>query len=225
MSKKETNNSQEQINAAIAAYIKSATEIDEWRAKAAQELDERRAKAAQELDQQRAKEAEERSKKLEHYMRNIAKQCGNTTGNIGNITEEFFFRAFNANKRVKHIAFDHIERNATYSSEHDPGIITGELDITLHNGSCVLVVEVKYKCHLNDIIALYNKMKYIQTQTFTQFEHKKVLFGVASEKFNPDAATRAQEYGLILFHPQGQQIRTDVSACSYFGNTATTRTQ
>ena len=59
MSKEDANQQIAQLTAVIAAYIKSAAELDDRRAKETRALDEKRAKEAKELDERRAKEAKE----------------------------------------------------------------------------------------------------------------------------------------------------------------------
>ena len=234
MSKEETNNSQEQINAAIAAYIKSATEIDErraketrelderraketraldeWRAKEAKELDERRAKEAKELDERRAAEADKRTQDLEKHMKETNKRYGSTARNTGSVTEEKFYQALKTRGHIGNITFDAIERN-----RHYVGISSGysvELDIVMHNGIYSLIIEVKYLCHRNDVQKFDQKMHKMHTYLSKMFNSRKLLFGMAANKFNKDAVDYAHEHGMILFHPDGQKVHADTTACT-----------
>ena len=280
MSKEETHNSQEQINAAIAAYIKSATEIDQRRAKEAKELDDRRAKEAKELDERRAKEAKEldekrakeakeldekrakeakelderrakeakeldekrakeakelddrrakadekRAKaaaedtnklkkqvdKVTMQMKETNRRYGSTARNTGRVTEEKFFRALESQKRIGNTTFESVKHNIR-CEDGKPNGRSAEIDIIMHNGTYSLIIEVKYLCHLNDVEKFEKKMHTAYAYLSKKFNNRKLLFGMAANTFNEDAADYAHEHGMITFHPDGQKVRTDIPA-------------
>ena len=231
MSKEETNNSQEQINAAIAAYIKAATEIEEQRAKADEKrakADEKRAKA----DERRAKEAAKDTQNLKNtvevlaekvdkvtmqvdkvtiQMKETNRRYGSTARNTGRVTEEKFFRALESQKRVGNTTFESIEHNIR-CEDGKPNGRSAELDIIMHNGTYSLIIEVKYLCHLNDVEKFEEKMHTAYAYISKKFNNRKLLFGMAANTFNEDAADYAHEHGMITFHPDGQKVRTDIPA-------------
>ena len=172
-----------------------------------------------EAEEQRTKAAEKRSNELDEKLKEVSedisrlnKECGGIGNNIGSVTEEFFFKAISAHMRIGTVVFDSIEGNARYKSVD--GTDTGELDLVLFNGIFALVIETKYRCHYNDVLDFENKMSKIQSHTFKEFGTKQLLFGMASEKFNEDAAKYAQKCNMILLHPDGQTIRADIDACA-----------
>ena len=269
MDKKETNNPEGQLAVAIAAYIKSATEINKQRAKEAKELDERRAKEAKELDERRAKEAqkldekrakadekrskaadkrsqaaearekaaearekaaearekaaEKRSKKAAEDTNKLKKQVdkvtrqmeetniryGSTARNTGRVTEETFFQALKSQKRVGNTTFKSIEHNIR-CKDGKPNGHSAELDIVMHNGTYSLIIEVKYLCHLNDVKKFEEKMRTAYAYISKEFNNRQLLFGMAANTFNKNAADYAHEHGMITFHPDGQKVRTDI---------------
>ena len=194
-------------------------EADEQRAK---EAEQRHVEAEQkriEADEQRAKAAEKRSNELNEKLKEVSedisrlnKQCGGIGNNIGSVTDEFFFKAISAHMRIGTVVFDTIERNIHYKSED--GTVTRELDLVLHNGIFALVIETKYRCHLNDVVSLEDTMSKIQLHTFKEFGAKQLLFAMASEKFNEDAAKYAKQCNMILLRPDGQKIHADTDACT-----------
>ena len=213
---------------------KKAQELDERRAKKAQELDERRAKKAQELDErraeadkQRAKEAEKRAaeaaedtNKLKKAMEELAKQMketdkkyGSVFNNTGSVTEETFFQALKSDKHIGNTTFRSLQRNICLT-EDKPNGRSVELDIVMHNGIYSLIIEVKYLCHLNDVDRFEKKMRKAHAYISKEFNNRKLLFGMAANKFNKDAADYAHEHGMITFHPDGQKVRVDTTACT-----------
>ena len=238
MSKEETNNSQEQINAAIAAYIKAATEIEEQRAKADEKrakADEKRAKADEKrakADERRAKEAAKDTQNLKNtvevlaekvdkvtmqvdkvtiQMKETNRRYGSTARNTGRVTEEKFFRALESQKRVGNTTFESIEHNIRCEDDKPNGR-SAELDIIMHNGTYSLIIEVKYLCHLNDVEKFEEKMHTAYAYISKKFNNRKLLFGMAANTFNEDAVDYAHEHGMITFHPDGQKVRTDIPA-------------
>ena len=266
MSKEETNKQVAQLTAAMNAYFKRATELeeqraktderrakadeqrakaDEQRAKEAKELDERRVKEAKELDERRAKEAKElderRAKaaakdtqdlkntveglaekvdkvtmqvdKVTKQMKETDKKYGSVFNNTGSVTEEKFFSALKSQKRVGNTTFKSLQRNICIM-EDKPNGRSAELDIVMHNGTYSLIIEVKYLCHLNDVDRFEKKMRKAHAYISKEFNNRKLLFGMAANKFNKDAVDYARDHEMILFHPDGQKVRVDVSACT-----------
>ena len=204
MSQKGTNKPIEQLAAVIAAYIKSTAELDERRAK---EADKRAAEA-----EKRDKAADKRMKDLETHMKETNKRYGSTARNTGSVTEEKFFQALKTQKHIGNIAFDGIERNKHHTDM--PSGYSVELDIIMHNGIYSLIIEVKYLCHCNDVQKFNEKMHKMHTYLSKIFYSRKLLFGMAANKFNDDAIKCARKHGMILFHPDGQKVRTDTSGCT-----------
>ena len=159
-----------------------------------------------------AKATKEKLKEVSEDISRLNKQCGGIGNNIGSVTEEFFFKAISAHMRIGTVVFDTIESSARYKSVD--GTDTGELDLVLFNGIFALVIETKYRCHYNDVLDFEDKMSKIQLHAFEEFGAKQLLFGMASEKFNEDAAKYAQKCNMILLYPDGQTIRADTDACT-----------
>ena len=213
---------------------------DEQRAKEAKELDERRAKEAKELDERRAKAAAEDTQKLKNTVEGLAEKVDKVTmqvdkvtrqmketdkifrkvfgdssvfNNTGSVTEEKFFSALKSQKRVGNTTFKSLQRNICIL-EDKPNGRSAELDIVMHNGIYSLIIEVKYLCHFNDVDRFEKKMRKAHAYISKEFNNRKLLFGMAANKFNKDAADYAHEHGMILFHPDGQKVRTDTTACA-----------
>ena len=221
---------------------KEAQELDEKRAKDAKELDEKRAKADQrraKADQQRAKAAAKDTQDLKNTVEGLAEKVdkvtvqvdkvtvqvdkvtiqmketnrryGSTARNTGRVTEEKFFRALESQKRIGNTTFESVEHNIR-CEDGKPNGRSAELDIIMHNGTYSLIIEVKYLCHLNDVEKFEEKMHTAYAYISKKFNNRKLLFGMAANTFNEDAADYAHEHGMITFHPDGQKVRTDIPA-------------
>ena len=217
---------------------KEARELDERRAKA----DEKRAKAAEKREkaaekrekaaekrekaaEKREKAAEQRSKKTAEDTNTLKKQVdkvsrqmeetniryGSTARNTGRVTEETFFQALKSQKCVGNTTFKSIEHNI-HCKDGKPNGRSAELDIVMHNGTYSLIIEVKYLCHLNDVEKFEEKMHTAYAYISKKFNNRKLLFGMAANIFNKNAADYAHEHGMITFHPDGQKVRTDIPA-------------
>ena len=214
---------------------KEAKELDERRAKEAKELDERRAKA----DEKRYKAAAKDTQNLKNtvevlaekvdkvtvqvdkvtvqvdkvtiQMKETNRRYGSTARNTGRVTEEKFFRALESQKRIGNTTFESVEHNIR-CEDGKPNGRSAELDIIMHNGTYSLIIEVKYLCHLNDVEKFEEKMHTAYAYISKKFNNRKLLFGMAANTFNEDAADYAHEHGMITFHPDGQKVRTDIPA-------------
>ena len=216
---------------------KEARKLDEWRAKEARKLDEwrakadeKRAKAADKRDkaaEKRAKEAAEDTKDLKEGIKDLKegikdlketmketdRRYGSTAFNTGRVTEETFYRALKSDKHIGDITFDSTQRNI-HCTDDKPSGNSAELDIVMHNGTYSLIIEVKYLCHRNDVDRFAKKMRKAYSYISKEFNGRKLLFGMAANKFNDDAIEYAHQHKMILFHPDGQKVRADTTACA-----------
>ena len=79
--------------------------------------------------------------------------------NNGQSAEEFFFRSVRKTLKLAGIQFDRIERNVSLSEE------SPEFDMMLINGSHVMLLEVKYKAHPDQVEELAKgKTKFFRKQ-------------------------------------------------------------
>ena len=94
--------------------------------------------------------------------------------NTGQSAEEFFFRSVRKTLKLAGIQFDRIERNVSLSEE------SPEFDMMLINGSHVMLLEVKYKAHPDQVEELAKeKTKFFRKQ-YTDYQNHALHFGIAS---------------------------------------------
>ena len=149
------------------------------------------------------KELDEKFAKTDEFLTKIGKQLGGIGANNGAVAEEFFFYGFTATMQVGNIKYDYIERN----KERILKKLWGEYDIVLVNSKSLLVIEVKYKLHPNDVKRFYEKKLPVFKQLFPEYKDYAVYGAVAGLSVPEDSQKTANEYGLMCFTQAGEGIK------------------
>ena len=145
-----------------------------------------------------------------------SRRQGATDHNNGDIAEELFYRAFDKTKRIGDIQFDYVHPNFSVPAGKRSAL---EIDIVLLGGSWCAVVEVKYKCHPNDVTRFCEKHDKILTilarHSFDPYYPQKYMFAMASNLFISDCEERAHKCGIALVRFDGQALAIDTSHFKY----------
>lgn len=183
-------NTMEKIEKALLeltqAHIKTEqaqmrTEQAQMKTEQAQMKTEKSIQALKEYSIEQNKKFNKANKKWESFM-----------GNSGEITEEYFYRSLEKDKRLGKLKFDEIERNVR-KSDHNV-----EFDIILINGDSIGIVEVKNKAHPKDIKPLIEKkIKHFKLD-YPEYENYKYYFGIASMITNKTMIQEAKDEGIFL---------------------------
>ena len=143
------------------------------------------------------KKTDKKLDKLEKTVDKIAKAIGNHTNNVGDVTEEFFYRGLSKSKKLGQIKFHSVRRNIGSAKEYD---------IVMVNGDSVAVISVKYKLHENDIDKFLNEdLKEFRTY-FPEFKNYKVHAGIASKFILEDQEEKMEELGLFVITQSGKDV-------------------
>ena len=141
-----------------------------------------------------------------------SRRQGATDHNNGDIAEELFYRAFDKTKRIGDIQFDYVHPNFSVPAGKRSAL---EIDIILLGGSWCAVVEVKYKCHPNDVTRFCEKhdkiLAILARHSFDPYYPQKYMFAMASNLFISDCEERAHTCGIALVRPDGQALAIDAS--------------
>ena len=178
------------------------------------QMDERHEKFMLDIEEIKAiqKEIVVHQKETDRLIKENARRQGATDHNNGDIAEEFFFQAFDKTKRIDNIEFSYVHPHFNVPAGKHSAL---EIDILLLNGKWCAVVEVKYKCHPNDVTRFYKKQDKILTilarQSFHPYYPEKYMFVLASNLFVPGCEKRSYEYGIALVRPDGQELAIDTS--------------
>ncbi len=124
--------------------------------------------------------------------------------NQGADAENFFYNALVSNPVVADNKFDEIRKGMRiYISDNQQG----EYDIVLINCSVLMVVEVKYHLHLNDVVKFYERQLPKFKILFPDYKDYQILAAVASFSHASDALSKAQECGLYILSRAGADIK------------------
>ena len=140
--------------------------------------------------------------KTARKLDSIGEMVGGISNNQGDVAEEFFISGFRQTMALGNLHFDRLLKN--YSIGHKR--LTDEFDIVLVNGKIVVVIEVKYKVHQNDIKKMIErKLPNFRTLASTYNNHK--LYGaIAGFSIPDDVIKEADQAGLFVLGRSGTNM-------------------
>ena len=133
----------------------------------------------------------------------VARMLGGIGENQGDIAEDFFYNSFVKNNCLGEIVFDDITKNMF---KHR-GNLQEEYDLFLTNGESIVLIEVKYKAHLNDIKKLERKINNFK-KLFPHYRGYKLYGAMASFYFNQDTKKELLNQGYFIIERSGDLIKT-----------------
>ena len=154
-------------------------------------------KQIEKTDKQIAK-TEKQIAKTEKEINKVFKMLGGHLNNVGEVTEEFFFRALKRKKKLGKIQFDVIRRNVGSAKEYD---------IIMVNGDSVAVISVKYKLHPKDINHFANKDLKDFKKYFPEFKNYKLYAGIASKGMSENLEKQITDFGLFAISQAGKNVK------------------
>ena len=148
---------------------------------------------------------EETDKQLDKTLKGIEK-LEKTVGGIGNsngfYAEELFFNSFSKNMTIGELTFDSIDRNMHRISKG----LEDEFDIVLTNSSVLLIIEVKYNYHQNDVETVLKKIDNFR-QLYPKYKDYKIFGGIAGLTMTKETIEKASEFGFFVFLQEGNDIK------------------
>ena len=170
------------------ALIKETDALIKENAKALKEL----AASQKETDAQLA----ETDAKLER----IGDMLANIGLNNGHFAEEYFYQTLKRKLKVSHLEFDSIQRRIRRER------ISGEIDILLINGDSVLILEVKYKAHPEEIGEIKERKIQFLQNNFQEYKNFKVYFGIATMVTNEQLIKNSKQEDIFLLTQVGDDL-------------------
>ncbi len=146
------------------------------------------------------KETDALLKKTVRKLDSIGDQLAAIGINTGQSAEEFFFRSVGKTLKLADIQFDSIERNVSMSDE------LPEFDMVLSNGTHVMILEVKYKAHPDEVGELAMKKTGNFRKLYPRYRNHALHFGIASMITNTDLVREARREGVCLLTQQGDHL-------------------
>ena len=143
----------------------------------------------------------ERDKVLSEKIDKLAKLYGGVSNNSKDDAEEFFFRGLENRKEIFGIEYEHVDRMIRHK-----GKLQGEYDIVLYNGDKMIIIEVKYKMHPSDVDDFYNRKLPKFKLLYPEYEHKKIIGGIAALSVPTESIEKAQSYGFLILTQSGNDL-------------------
>jgi hypothetical protein len=184
-----------------AQLAKEKAELDARLAKERAELaakiaaNEAEAKKRQEEFDLQKKESDLRHKKMSEDLDKLKESVNAHIKNTSLIAEERFYVSLcNSDLMFFGEKFDTIERNVKYSKKG----LNFEFDIVVENGTKVLLLETKYKAHVNDIEQILKKAEQFR-RAFPEYANYEIYLGLASMAFYDELEQRCIKEGIAIF--------------------------
>ncbi|CAN2045550.1 DUF3782 domain-containing protein [Candidatus Magnetomoraceae bacterium gMMP-1] len=149
------------------------------------------------------KQLKESDRVLTKKFEKVSEIVGNIGNNNGDVAEDFFFNGLSENPELGELKFDVIDRNVTRRTKR----LEGEFDIVLTNSHTLVIIEVKYKLHPNDVDNVLNKKLPNFKKLFPQYKDFKMYGAVAAFSIPNESKHKAKEYGFFILTQSGNNIK------------------
>ncbi len=147
------------------------------------------------------KETAKRMQETDRKIDKLARLYGGVSENSRDVAEEFFRRGLEARQVLFGIPYDQVAR-----LEKKTRKLQGEYDIVLYNGDCMIVIEVKYKLHPDDVEDFIHRKLPVFKPLFPEYGDKKIIGGVAAMSVPIDSYELAEKNGLLVLTQSGENI-------------------
>ena len=166
----------------------------------------------------RIKETSQQMKETDQHLKEkfseLKVYVGNVGRNNGDVAEEFFYHTLAKDMKLDKYKFDVIQPNVR---GHIPRKnIQGEYDIVLHNSNVIVIVEVKYKVHSNDIVDFKEKKLPTFRKLFPDKKDFKIYGAIAGMAFPLEFKKKALDNGLLVLTQGGGRIKVEKSKVQNF---------
>ena len=147
-------------------------------------------------------EIDKQMKETDRIVRHVSKIVGGLGNNIDEVAEEYFFGAL---QKLPEIAGVKIERLTKLRGTIKD--LAREYDVVLFGQDTIIVVEVKHKLEMKDVVTFCDKSLPVFKQLFPEYARYKIIGAVAWMTATPEAVQQALAMGLLVFTQSGQNIR------------------
>ncbi|MBS3769324.1 MAG: hypothetical protein KGY69_03665 [Bacteroidales bacterium] len=206
MSKKDKNN---KANEPLSDYGEPVSFNQVWKMfqetdKQFKETDKLLTEKFQETDK-RFKETDklltEKFRETDRKIDRLAKLYGGVSENSKDVAEEFFRRGLETRNSLFGIEYSEVDHLARTSKK-----LQGEYDIVLHNKAYIIVIEVKYKLHPDDVMDFINRKLVNFRLLFHEYADKKIIGAVAGMSVPSDSFELAAKHGLLVLTQSGDNM-------------------
>jgi hypothetical protein len=195
MSKKDKNN---KANEPLSDYGEPVSFNQVW--KMFQETD-KKFKETDKLLTDKFQETDKKFQETDRKIDRLAKLYGGVSENSKDVAEEFFRRGLEARNSLFGIEYTEVDHLARTSKK-----LQGEYDIVLHNKAYIIVIEVKYKLHPDDVMDFINRKLVRFKPLFREYADKKIIGAMAGMSVPSDSYEMAAKHGLLVLTQSGENM-------------------
>ena len=186
----------------VASLAVESSKTDEQMKK----TDEQRKEASKEMKELRLSQEEtnKQMKETDRKLKSVGIQLGNIGKNHGDVAEEFFINSISSTLEIGGVQYDELNKNMSKQTKN----FQGEFDIVLINGKELLIIETKYKAHLNDLNDLINKQHKNFKNLYPQYNNYTQHLALASFYISDDIKKEALSNNVMILQRKGDIIET-----------------
>jgi hypothetical protein len=149
-----------------------------------------------------AKQSKENEKKLNEMFEKTNQQIGGISRSNGEFCEEYFINSFKENPTFMGEKYDRV---IEYLRPYPKAAIDDEYDLVLHNGSSIVLIEMKYKAGTDDVGKMFSKLHSYRAN-YPMFKDYKIYLCLASFRFPAKVRERAEKDGILLIEQRGDRF-------------------
>jgi len=148
------------------------------------------------------KETDKRMKETDKKIDKLQTLIGGIGNSNGFLAEDLFFNSFSKSMAIGNTKFECIDRNV----ERKYKGLKDEFDIVLTNSEVIVIVEVKYNFHPNDVKEVLLKIKNYKT-LFPAYKNYKFIGAIAGLTMQNRTIDEAKKYGFFVFTQEGNDLK------------------
>ena len=132
----------------------------------------------------------------------LKKIVGGMGNNNGHVAENFFYNSFVKHRSFGGYVFDFIDKNLerTHKDTSD------EFDIILTNSDFMVIVEVKYNFHPEDVKTVLKKIRNFRI-LFPNYKDYTIFGAIAGMAMPQKTIEQAKKYGFFVFTQDGTNLK------------------
>jgi len=157
--------------------------------------------AQKETDRQ-MKETDRQMRATDKKIDKLQKMIGGIGNSNGYVAEDFFYNSFSKMKSLGDMKFAYIDRNL----HRENSSLQDEFDIVLTNTDSIVIVEVKYNYHANDVKSVLKKINNFRI-LFPLYNNYKIFGAIAGLSIQPKAIEEAEKNGFFVVTQEGNNLK------------------
>ena len=146
-------------------------------------------------------ETREQMMETDRKLNKWAKLYGGVSSNSKDFAKEYFLRGLENRNEIFGISYEYVD-----SMRRHKGKLQGEYDIVLYNRDKMIVIEVKYKLHPNDVDDFHHRKLPMFRKLYPEFKEKQIIGGLAAMSVPLESLEKAMHYGFLVLTQSGKDL-------------------